>query len=197
VGRPTRALRCGLAPRTDTFGSIIHCGVRSDRYGRRMLPRMTTSPVEKPLIGIRLGPPDEIGAWLADAAAFDAAGADALWIDLTQCPDVDAYVLVAALAAMTYRARLVLRRADDRSDQAARTLDAVSRGRFTHSEGHAADGWEATGVPDERAAWRQVLADAGQRGVAGLVVDADPRLLDLLRNPDTQIDRSDLQLAQG
>jgi hypothetical protein len=54
-----------------------------------------------------------------------------------------------------------------------------------------------TGVPDERAAWRQVLADAGQRGVAGLVVDADPRLLDLLRNPDTQIDRSDLQLAQG
>ena len=41
------------------------------------------------------------------------------------------------------------------------------------------------------------LADAAERGIAGLVVPADPRLLDILRNPDEPGERHDLQLAQG
>jgi hypothetical protein len=52
-------------------------------------------------------------------------------------------------------------------------------------------------LPEGRVAWRELLADARQRGVPGLIVPADPRLLDLLRNPDEEIDRRDLQLAQG
>ena len=57
--------------------------------------------------------------------------------------------------------------------------------------------WEAAEVPTGRAAWREVMAEAAGRGVHGLILAADPRLLDLLRNPDDEIDRRDLQLAAG
>jgi hypothetical protein len=57
--------------------------------------------------------------------------------------------------------------------------------------------WASAPSPDSRAAWRQSLADAAGHGFAGLVVPAGPRLLDILRNPDDQGDRRDLQLAQG
>ena len=57
--------------------------------------------------------------------------------------------------------------------------------------------WEHVEFPDGRAAWRTALAEATERGVHGLIVPADPRLLDLLRNPDEEIDRRDLQLASG
>ena len=43
--------------------------------------------------------PDDIGGWFADGAAFDAAGADALWIDVTGQPELDPLALAAALAA--------------------------------------------------------------------------------------------------
>jgi hypothetical protein len=36
-----------------------------------------------------------------------------------------------------------------------------------------------------------------EAGASGVIVPADPRLLDLLRNGDEEDDRSDLQLAQG
>lgn len=57
--------------------------------------------------------------------------------------------------------------------------------------------WEAADVPPDRAAWREVMAEAAGRDVHGLILPADPRLLDLLRNPDDEIDRRDLQLAAG
>jgi hypothetical protein len=146
-------------------------------------------------------------AWLGEGAAFDAAGADALWIDLSASPEFDPYVLVGALAAVTFRAELVLELATDPAADRPRvvpTLAAVSRGRLVlpsagpDSAGPTTrGGWETVPLPEGRSAWRAVLADAGQRGVTGLVVAADPRLLDLLRNPDEEIDRRDLQLAQG
>jgi len=34
-------------------------------------------------------------------------------------------------------------------------------------------------------------------GATGVIVPADPRLLDLVRNADVEDDRSDLTLAQG
>jgi alkanesulfonate monooxygenase SsuD/methylene tetrahydromethanopterin reductase-like flavin-dependent oxidoreductase (luciferase family) len=46
---------------------------------------------------------DELGEWLADAAAFDAAGADALWVDPAVGPELDSLALLAALAALTSR----------------------------------------------------------------------------------------------
>src|SRR5262245_57523627 len=66
--------------------------------------RSADSPAVK--IGVLLPqPPDELGEWLADAAAFEAAGADALWID--SGPNLDPLILAAALAALTYRSLLI------------------------------------------------------------------------------------------
>jgi hypothetical protein len=142
--------------------------------------------------------PGNIGEWLADAAAFDASGADALLVDCGPEPELDVLPLAAALAVVTFRSRLAVALPDP---VAARTLDTVGRlsnGRFAVRE---ADDelahWLQVPVPEGREAWRAACADAAERGIAGLVVPADPRLLDILRNPDEPGDRHDLQLAQG
>jgi hypothetical protein len=156
-------------------------------------------------VGVLLGPvPDRIAEWLTDAAAFDAAGADALWLD-PEPAELDVLALAAALAAVTFRTRLVVACADPE----ARTVDTVNR--LSHRRlalvGEdcqrvdaldSAEGcWLSVPVPEGRAAWQALRVDADERGVRGLVVPADPRLLDLLRNPDDPGDRRDLQLAQG
>jgi hypothetical protein len=169
-------------------------------------------------IGIRLAPPTDVSAWLAEGAAFDAAGADALWLDLRDHQEFDPYVLTAALAAVTYRCQLVLQAPSDlkESEITTGTLAAVSRGRVLFADGanpaegenategenpgdggNETDRWEPTEVPSGRAEWRETYAAAAARGAHGLIVPADPRLLDLLRNPDEEIDRRDLQLASG
>ena len=51
--------------------------------------------------------PDELGEWLADAAAYEAAGAYALWVDPEPESKLDPLALLAALAALTSRALLV------------------------------------------------------------------------------------------
>jgi Luciferase-like monooxygenase len=51
--------------------------------------------------------PVELGEWLADARAFEAAGAAALWVDPAAGSDLDPFALLAALAALTSRALLV------------------------------------------------------------------------------------------
>jgi hypothetical protein len=51
--------------------------------------------------------PAELGEWLADAAAFEAAGAHALWVDPEPESELDPLALLAALAAITSRALLV------------------------------------------------------------------------------------------
>ena len=55
-------------------------------------------------IGVRLAPRvDQIGEFLADARALDAAGAAALWVD----GDEDPWLLLAAAAVVTSRVKLV------------------------------------------------------------------------------------------
>jgi hypothetical protein len=179
--------------------------------------------------------PGRIGEWLADAAAFDAGGADALWIDSGPEPELDVLAMTAALAVVTFRARLVVALPDSRTAPAglARTLDTIgrlSRGRLVlvadssrcaelaalapgagvfrrvpgepdtfedTRPGPDAERWVATPVPQGRASWQTAREDAAERGARGLVVPADPRLLDILRNPDDPGERHDLQLAQG
>jgi hypothetical protein len=51
--------------------------------------------------------PVELGEWLADARAFEAAGAAALWVDPAAGSDLDPFALLAALAALTSQALLV------------------------------------------------------------------------------------------
>ena len=57
--------------------------------------------------------------------------------------------------------------------------------------------WIDLEVPEDRAAWRRILAAYATTGATGLVLPLDPRLLDLLRRSDEEDDRSDLGLAQG
>jgi hypothetical protein len=194
----------------------------------------TSRPVH---VGVLLNrAPEDLGEWLADAAAFDAAGADALWVDPAPDTGLDPLALAAGLATLTFRSLLVtaVPALSGRPEARARTLTTVarlSRGRLalfggrgpltevtasvTLEPGVAAfrqaddgsfertgpDGvperWVRTAVMDGRAAWRTAIADARARGIGGLLVPAEVRLLDILRNPDDRGDRRDLQLAQG
>lgn len=69
------------------------------------------------------------------------------------------------------------------------------RGR--HHDRPALRFWIEIETPAGRTAWRQALAACAEAGATGVVVGGDPRLLDLIRNPDAEDDRSDLQLAIG
>src|SRR3989442_1197057 len=90
----------------------------------------------------------------------------------------------------------------------ARALERLSRGRFVVAsrEGEefllpGAEGererWKFLPFPESREAWSELRAKHEADGVAGLVLPNDPRLLDLIRNPDVQDDRADLKLAFG
>lgn len=148
------------------------------------------------MVGVLLDrEPGALGEWLADAAAFDAAGADALWLDLGPESSWDVTALTAALAVKTFRARLVVAMPDPSDDRTAHTLTRLSGGRFGPLGGN--DDWERIPTPQSREDWRIACADAEERGVPGVVVPAGPRLLDILRNPDDPGERHDLQLAQG
>ena len=161
--------------------------------------------------------PDDLGEWLADAAAFEAAGVDALWVDLAPEPELDPLALTAALAAVTFRSLLVttLAASDGTSRAVERmlaTIAQLSHGRLRiladavpHEElgeltemGSGPGGrWVSARSPESRTAWRATLVDAAERGAQGLLVPAGPRLLDILRNPEGPGGRPDLQLSQG
>jgi len=188
-------------------------------------------------VGVLLAqPPEDLGGWLADAAAFDAAGADALWVDTAGDAQLDPLAVTAALATLTFRSLLVVALPEGSGGSPARartlaTIGRLSRGRlalcgergqlasvaaaagdrvppqlFYRVDGGAfqrtraggePERWMRTASPDGRVAWRAAIADAAERRVGGLLVPAGPRLLDILRNPDTPGDRHDLHLAQG
>jgi hypothetical protein len=81
-------------------------------------------------VGVRLdAQPDTLGEWLADGAAYDAAGADALWIDLASGAQLDAVALAAALAVMSARSQVVVvfGQAERPSPELARSIDTVRR----------------------------------------------------------------------
>jgi hypothetical protein len=160
--------------------------------------------------------PGDLTEWLADAAAVDAGGADALWVDCGPDPRLDVLALAAALAVATHRARLVVALPEAGAARVD-TIMRLSRGRLELIAGRPEAGmkvfrrvpgepdvfesegerWLPVPAPQSRQAWRETRADAAERGFTGLVVPVDPRLLDILRNPDDPGDRRDLQIAQG
>jgi hypothetical protein len=73
--------------------------------------------------------PAELGEWLADAAAFEAAGAHALWVDPEPESELDPFALLAALAALTSRALLVATppASEYPSEALGRTLATIGR----------------------------------------------------------------------
>lgn len=77
------------------------------------------------------------------------------------------------------------------------TFDQVRDRRTRDRQSAPFELWARVAPPAGRDAWREVLAAATAAGATGVLVPADPRLLDLIRNPDEYEDRSDLTLAQG
>jgi hypothetical protein len=57
--------------------------------------------------------------------------------------------------------------------------------------------WVQAAPPPGRRAWAEALDAATAAGADGLLVHPAPGLLDLLRHPDEEDDRSDLQLTYG
>ena len=156
-------------------------------------------------IGAELRIGSDVSELFADARALEAAGADSLWVLARD--DQDPWILAAALAAATWRVRLVVVGATERA--AARvTLDRLSRGRLLIGERSAdaalvpdtegpAERWSICEIPASRADWKTLRAEREAQGFAGIVLPNDPRLLDLVRNPDVEDDRSDVRLAFG
>lgn len=104
----------------------------------------TAAETRRPVkIGVLLAPPPEdLGEWLADAAAFDAAGADALWVDAAGDAGLDPLAVTAALATLTFRSLLVTALPEASGDPRAlartlATIGRLSRGRVALCGGGA------------------------------------------------------------
>jgi hypothetical protein len=146
--------------------------------------------VAPPRIGVELGGPGaDPGGWLAEATAYETAGVDSLWVRSGE--DDDPWMLLAALAAVTWRVRLVVSPGAAPAAGVAPTLERLSRGRLVGAD----ERWVRSAPAPGRPAWAEALAAAGDAD--GLLVPATPGLLDLLRNPDEEDDRGDLQLTYG
>jgi hypothetical protein len=143
-------------------------------------------------IGVRLSATGDPGELFADAKAVEAAGADSLWIDAA---DGDPYVALAALAAATWRVRLVARGASGRG-AARETCANLARGRLVIAE-ESDERWAESAFPANRAAWDELRMASTAAGLTGVVLPNDPRLIDLLRNPDIIEARDDLKLTYG
>lgn len=151
-------------------------------------------------VGVRLGAAGDVAEWLREAEAYETAGVRALLIGDPE-PEVDAGALVAALAAVTYRAMLVLATTTPPAESVLDTIQAIGHGRLVlpESGGLLLDGepWAEVPSPQGRAAWRESLREAAEAGAAGVVVPAGPRLLDILRNPADPEGRADLHISVG
>ena len=149
---------------------------------------------------------EDPGEFLADARAMEAAGADSVWLE--EGDGYDPMLALAACAAVTGKLRLGLIVPDSPSSssgESARgfeTLQHLSRLRAVvgvSQGGKIVSGiekWRRVEVPADRDAWARTLEQA-RTDFDGVLVPMDPRLLDILRNPEDAIDRSDLLLAQG
>jgi hypothetical protein len=86
----------------------------------------------------------------------------------------------------------------DESPEALQTI-AHAVGHRRKPDGLAGDFelWAAMKMPEGREGWRTARVAYEAAGATGVILPADPRLLDLLRNGDEDGDRSDLGLAQG
>jgi alkanesulfonate monooxygenase SsuD/methylene tetrahydromethanopterin reductase-like flavin-dependent oxidoreductase (luciferase family) len=157
-------------------------------------------------IGVELRPGGDASELFADARAFEAAGADSVWVRGSD--SFDPWAVLAALAAVTWRVRLVVFAVQEDRPIAQTTVQNLSRGRLLLASGRgdafaiggleaADERWALVDFPEGRTAWKELRARHEAEGTTGLVLQNDPRLLDLIRNPDVEDDRQDLKLAFG
>jgi hypothetical protein len=142
-------------------------------------------------IGVRFALADDPGALFADGRAVEAAGAHSIWFDADAG---DPYVALAALAAVTWRIALVAMGAPRGAGRP--TCAALAGGRLVVAE-ESDEKWVHAPFPADRKTWREVRAAALASGATGVTLPNDARLIDLLRNPDQEDDRSDLNIAVG
>lgn len=87
---------------------------------------------------------------------------------------------------------------EDTPEQLTQTRAAVQQRRDQAGRKEPLEWWARVTIPADAGPWWRATRPAfATAGATGLLVPADPRLLDLLRNGDEEDDRSDLQLAQG
>ena len=178
-----------------------------------------------PKVGVKLPVAiGEVGDYLADVTALEAAGADAMWVEDA---GPDPWVMLGALAAITRRMILgfVITSPEEwpaaRLGRAAGTLQTLSRGRivvglppggmleeqldalrgagvtiFGSDFVAGTEKWLAIPTPTDREAWNAALAACEAAGATGVIVPWSDRLIDLLRNPEPD-DRSDLLISTG
>lgn len=97
-------------------------------------------------------------------------------------------VILGAVAAVTERIKLL-------TPARAESLDRLSRGRAI-VDLPAGERWEVIPMPPDRESWASMMHEHEASGTAGVVVQWDERLIDLLRNPEPE-DRSDLLMSTG
>jgi len=166
-------------------------------------------------IGVKLRPGiTQLGEFVADVSALEAAGADSIWLEADAHPSVDWVIELGALIAVTHRVRVGLIASPPASEELVAALDAVhalsgGRGLGSLRSGSTlrvaagtwpdqeSELWSEIEAGKDRAAWRQTLEEHAGSGRAGLVVGWDPRIVDLLRNSDAEDDRSDLLISTG
>ncbi len=133
----------------------------------------------------------DAGEFLADVRALEAAGADTVWFEAAT---PEQWVVLGAVATVTHRIRIGLAgAADSLGGQAA--LAILGGGRVVTDHAPDERGTEMA-MPPDRESWFAELRRHEERGLTGVVVPWDPRLIDLLRNPDAD-DRSDLLMSTG
>ena len=122
---------------------------------------------------------------LADVCALEAAGAAMLEVEGGD------QALLGAIAAVTHRLRLRV----PAPAESIGTLQRLSRGRVVEGP-PAGETWARVPMPPDREAWAEMLREQEAAGADGVIVEWDPRLIDLLRNPDPE-DRTDLLMSTG
>ncbi len=128
----------------------------------------------------------DAGEFLADVRALEAAGAEMVGLE---GDDPEQQVLLGAVAAVTHRIRLKVP-----GPGPGEMLGKLSRGRAIGET--PGETWIAIEMPPDRESWSAALHEHEAAGATGVIVRWDPRLIDLLRNPEPD-DRSDLQMSVG
>jgi hypothetical protein len=129
----------------------------------------------------------DAGEFLADVRALEAAGAEMVGLE---GDSPDQAILLAAIAAVTERVRL-----RSSNPEPAEILVKLSRGRIVTGT-PAGETWVEIAMPPDRDSWAATVREHEAAGVHGVIVAWDPRLIDLLRNPEPD-DRGDLLMSTG
>jgi hypothetical protein len=125
--------------------------------------------------------------FVADVRALEAAGAHMVGVD---ADGDDGWILLGAIAAVTGRVKIWARSAEPPA-----VVHKLSRGRVVVGQ-PPGETWVAIPTPSSRDAWAAAIQEHTAAGATGVIVPWDPRLIDLLRNPEPE-DRSDLLMSTG